>query len=241
MDRRVLVYGGCGALGRTVVDRFIEVGCQVISIDLSVNEQANCNVVIDKSNLEDCNKQHEAIMNKLAELLEGDKKLDGIFCVAGGWAGGNAASKDYIKNCDMMWKQSVWSSIIAGNIAAKHLKENGVLTLTGAAPALAGTPGMIGYGMAKAAVQHLTKSLACTKESGLPDGSCVACILPVTLDTPMNRKWMAKADFSTWTPLKFVAELFHTWSFEVGCRPDRSGSLVKIVTKDSVTSTSIAE
>jgi len=239
MTGRFLVYGGCGALGRTVVDHFKAEGCEVISVDLSVNEKANFNVVIDKSNLDDCSKQHEVIMNKVAEHLEGGKKLDGIFCVAGGWAGGNAASKDFIKSCDMMWKQSVWSSTIAGNIAANHLKENGVLTLTGAAPALSGTPGMIGYGMAKAAVQHLTKSLAGEK-SGLPGESCVACILPVTLDTPMNRKWMAKADFSTWTPLKFVAELFHAWSFKVGDRPT-SGSLVKIVTKDSVTSTSIAE
>lgn len=64
---------------------------------------------------------------------------------------------------------------------------------------------MIGYGLAKAAVHHLTKSLA-QKDSGLPDNASVLSILPVTLDTPMNRKWMPNADFSTWTPLEFVAE-----------------------------------
>lgn len=66
--------------------------------------------------------------------------------------------------------------------------------------------GMIGYGMAKAAVHQLTKSLA-TDGSGLPSGSLVASILPVTLDTPMNRKWMPKADTTTWTPLEFIAKL----------------------------------
>ena len=59
---------------------------------------------------------------------------------------------------------------------------------------------MVGYGMAKAAVHHLTKSLA-APGSGLPDSAVAAAILPVTLDTPMNRKWMAKADQSTWTSL----------------------------------------
>lgn len=59
--------------------------------------------------------------------------------------------------------------------------------------------------MAKAAVHQLTKSLA-GKDSGLPKDSLVVAILPVTLDTPMNRKWMPNADFSTWTPLSFVAE-----------------------------------
>ena len=40
-----------------------------------------------------------------------------------------------------MWKQSVWSSTIAGNLATKFLKPGGLLTLTGAAPATDGTPG----------------------------------------------------------------------------------------------------
>lgn len=123
-----------------------------------------------------------------------------------------------------MWKQSVWSSIIASSIAAKHLKEGGLLSLTGAKPALEGkfsllflalheynfplfigTPGMIGYGMAKAAVHQLVKSLAASG-GGLPNESTVLAILPVTLDTPMNRKWMPKADHSTWTSLEFVSE-----------------------------------
>lgn len=51
----------------------------------------------------------------------------------------------------------------------------------------------------------VTKSLA-DSSSGLPDDSLVVSILPITLDTPMNRKWMPKADFSTWTPLDFIAE-----------------------------------
>lgn len=67
------------------------------------------------------------------------------------------------------------------------------------------TAGMIEYGMAKAAVHQLTKSLA-ADNSGLPPNSLSVANLPVTLDTPMNRKWMPNADFSTWTPLEFVAE-----------------------------------
>lgn len=42
-----------------------------------------------------------------------------------------------------MWKQSVWSSAIAASIAAEYLKEGGFLSLTGAKPALEGTPGLL--------------------------------------------------------------------------------------------------
>lgn len=111
---------------------------------------------------------------------------------------------DLAKNADLMWRQSVWTSIISATVAAHHLKEGGLLALTGATPALQATPGMIGYGMAKAAVHQLVASLA-ADGSGLPSGALVLAILPVTLDTPMNRKWMPNADFSTWTPLTEVA------------------------------------
>lgn len=147
--------------------------------------------------------QETAILSELKTALNGGQ-LDAVICVAGGWAGGNA-KKDLAQNANLMWQQSVWSSSISATICANHLSEGGVLTLTGADPALKGTPGMIGYGMAKAAVHQLTKSLA-AKNSGLPENSLVVAILPITLDTPMNRKWMPKADFSTWTPMEYLAE-----------------------------------
>lgn len=130
-----------------------------------------------------------------------------------------------------MWKQSVWSSTISATIGSKFLKPGGVLTLTGADAALKGTPGMIGYGLAKAAVHQLTKSLA-EEKSGLPENSLVVSILPITLDTPMNRKWMPKADFSTWTSLDFIAEYVDARIFfkESMLRPvGLRGSLYKII------------
>jgi dihydropteridine reductase len=65
--------------------------------------------------------------------------------ILGGWAGGGADSSDFIKNCDLMWKQSVWSSAISAAVAASHLKAGGCLVLPGAKAGLEGTPGMIGY------------------------------------------------------------------------------------------------
>lgn len=64
---------------------------------------------------------------------------------------------------------------------------------------------MIGYGMAKAAVHQLVKSLAADKSGVSPDATVLA-ILPNTLDTPNNRKFMPAADTSKWTPLDVVAK-----------------------------------
>lgn len=195
---------------------------------MAENDKADANIVVEKDG--DFVAQETQILSGVSAALKGEK-LDAVVCVAGGWAGGNA-EKDLAKNTDLMIKQSVWTSVISATVAANHLKESGVLVLTGAKPALGPTSGMIGYGMAKAAVHQLTKSLA-QKGSGLPAGSLAVAILPITLDTPMNRKWMPNGDVSTWTPLEFVAELFLKWT--KGSDRPVNGSLVQLITKDSKT------
>lgn len=157
--------------------------------------------------------------------------MSAIICVAGGWAGGNSKSDDLVKNTDSMLKQSVWPSIISTRLAGVHLCEDGLVVLTGAKPALEGTPNMIGYGLAKAATHQLVKSLA-AKGSGLPSTSVSLAILPITLDTPMNRKWMPDANFAEWTPLHFVTGLFEKW-IKNQERP-KSGSLVILDGEDAI-------
>ncbi|XP_054855869.1 dihydropteridine reductase [Eublepharis macularius] len=221
---RVLVYGGRGALGGRCVRAFRAKDWWVASIDLAENDEASANIVVKTS--DSFLEQADQVTEDVGKLL-GDKKVDAILCVAGGWAGGSAKAKSLYKNSDLMWKQSVWTSTISSHLATKHLKEGGLLTLTGAKAALAGTPGMIGYGMAKGAVHQLCQSLA-GANSGLPPGSAAVAILPVTLDTPMNRKSMPDADFSSWTPLDFIAETFHDWV--TGKNRPGSGSLIQVVT-----------
>lgn len=130
-----------------------------------------------------------------------------------------------------MLKQSVWPSIISTRLAGLHLSEDGLIVLTGAKPALEGTPNMMGYGLAKAACHQLVKSMS-AKGSGLSSTSAALAILPITLDTPMNRKWMPDADHSEWTPLEFVTNLFVKW-IKNQERP-KSGSLVIVDGEDTI-------
>ncbi|CAH2235361.1 dihydropteridine reductase [Pararge aegeria] len=225
---RIVVYGGRGALGAACVNHFKKANYWVASVDLNPNDSADVNITVPKD--ASWVQQEEYVVNELGAALQG-QKVNAVICVAGGWAGGNAA-KDLSKQAELMWRQSVWSSTIAATVAAKYLSPGGLIALTGAKAALEGTPGMIGYGLAKGAVHQLTQSLG-SKDSGLPENSLAVAILPVTLDTEMNRKWMPKADFGSWTPLTFVAELFGKWL--KGEERPPSGSLVALVTKDNIT------
>lgn len=233
MSQRVIVYGGKGALGSAAVSAFKKLQWWVLSIDLErsgSHPEADCKILIKDQNLDTLLAQEKQVLEETKTAL-GDNKVDAIICVAGGWAGGNATSEDLVKNTDMMLKQSVWPSIITTRIAGLHLNDDGLVILTGAKPALEGTPTMMGYGLAKAATHQLVKSMA-AKGSGLPSTSATLAILPITLDTPMNRKWMPNADHSEWTPLEFVTSLFEKWIRNQE-RP-KSGSLVILDGQDAI-------
>eukprot|EP00127_Corallochytrium_limacisporum_P006516 Clim_evm47s229 gene=Clim_evmTU47s229 len=226
----VVVYGGKGALGGQCVSAFKASGLNVISIDFKPNEEAVGNIVLKFE--QSFEEQEQAVLSGLKEAL-GDKKLSAVVCVAGGWAGGNAASDELVKNTDLMIKQSVWTSIISARVSSQFLEENGLLVLTGAVPALKGTSFMLGYGLAKAAVHQLVQGLA-QDDSGMPKGATTIAILPTTLSTPMNLKFMPDADHSKWTSLEEVASGLLKRITEPTSR-EANGSLVQILTADGQT------
>jgi len=231
MPGKVIVYGGRGGLGVVVVSTFRQAGYEVLSVDIVANTEAEHNVLVSLDTT--WPGQEEQVCRGVEAALAGSK-VEAVINVAGGWAGGNTADAEWVKNADLMWKQSVWSSAISATLASKFLVTGGLLVLPGAQPATGATPGMMGYGMAKAAVHQLVASLA-APGSGLPEESCVAAILPVTLDTPMNRKFMPGADTSTWTPLAEVGRLLLAWT--EGRERFQSGSLVSLVTRGGRTRT----
>lgn len=215
------VIGGSGALGKQLITKLLENGFKVISVDLSTNSQATESVVLkspvsEPENLENASKAAKA-----------HGPFDAVFCVAGGWQGGNAVSDAFIRSSISMWQMNVLSATLAASLCGS-LHPTGLLVFTSAKASLSATSGMLGYGMAKSATNHLITSLA-SSGSGLPETCTVLGVLPVTLDTEANRSAMPKADFSTWTPLAVLAEKMCEWAKNKDNRP-KSGSLVAVET-----------
>ncbi|CDW56374.1 Seryl-tRNA synthetase [Trichuris trichiura] len=226
---RIIIYGGTGALGSHLVQFFSQKKWWTCSIGKKKNDLASCNVLVEDT--EEFVKQADAVVSEVRNAVNGSK-VDAILCVAGGWVGGNASGKNFFNSCSTVWKQSVWTSAIAAHLGSLFLKDDGLLVLTGAFGALNATPGMVAYGMAKAAVHQMTKSLG-EQKSGLPPEASAVCILPEVLDTPANRSAMPKAKFSNWTPLDFVASTLYKWIGSPSERP-HSGSLMHFKTQDAL-------
>lgn len=221
---RALVMGCNGVLGRALTGSLRQRGWHIIGAD----------VMWPKAETE----VHEVLKmdtgasgwdRSVANMVETLPELDLVVNVAGGWAGGDIADSETLQTVDEMWKMNVMSSVAAAHIGANRVTPDGLVVLTGALGAMDETPGMISYGVAKAAVHHLVISYG----DGLPNGADICAILPGIIDTPNNRSNMPDMSTDDWTPPEVIADEVCNWAEDEG-RPS-SGALVQIHTHRSKT------
>lgn len=108
-----LVFGGCGALGKAVVQQLNKEGFKAISIDLLNNADAYNNILVRPS--WSLHEQSTVIRDGLADILgkaplrfymcrcsgtmipSGKAKVSNVFCAAGGWKGGSIRDSDFLQ------------------------------------------------------------------------------------------------------------------------------------------------
>jgi len=227
-----LVWGGAGALGQEVISQLKKDGRHVFSVDLRANSQADESFVIKSDG------SKEDAQSALDAAKKASNGYDVVVCVAGGFEMGPFNSPDIFAQLEKMYAFNVRSSFAAGWVASHTLNEGGLLILTGAFGTYnKPTPYLSAYGAAKAATHHLTTSLAAST-SDFKSAVSVVCMLPVMLDTPMNRSGSpAGTSFDDWTPLSHVAQLVSEWT--AGKDRPANGSFVKVNTKAGVTTTEL--
>ena len=202
MMKKVLIVGGNGQLGKAMVTCFNS-DYQTFSLDLSVNPTSTHNLLLDQNWLQDSEEYLSSVNSSLSE-----HQLDSIVCVAGGWAGGNITSPSLMSDMQSQFNINTMSSVLAGQLAARHLKPNGLLVLTGAAlPFLEPTPDMLAYSLSKAATHSLAANLASTLLN-----TTVVTLLPGVIDTESNRINMSEADKSSWVTTNSLSGLVKMWA-----------------------------
>lgn len=203
--KKILVIGGNGALGKSVVSKFKAAPkWNVMNIDFNSNENADSNYLL-KSNLD----TDEVIEIKNQQFLS-ESKIDCIVNVAGGWQGGSLENDNIIESVDNMMKMNLYSSVLAAALAKTCFNDKALLVLTGAQVVKDQmSPFMLGYHLSKQSSHHLADLLKQSKE--LPEGTKVVTILPNVIDTPANRQNMPDSDFSKWTKPEAIADLIKMW------------------------------
>jgi dihydropteridine reductase len=224
-SKSVLIYGGIGGLGQVLVKYFKEHEYHVISVDFRSSPLAQESYEIKTGAKED-------VLAVVAGLKSKNMLVDAVICAAGGFAMEFIDQDNVFDNMERMYSFNIRSSVAAAHVASHTLKPGGLLAFFGASGALQATPAFLAYGISKAGVHHLVKTLA-DDNSHLPKNTTTLALLPITLDTPQNRKDMPNANFDNWTPLETVAQILYDWS-EGKNRP-ASGSMIQLKTENKQT------
>lgn len=192
--RRIAITGAMGALGRGVVNSALEQGAKVIAIDYAPADSS-----LEQDNLVQLGgvdlTNPEAAQKAFAEAAASFGGLDGLVNIAGGFTWEMFAGSS-IESWDKMYNINVRTAVISCQSALPFLSEGNQASIVNisANSALKSETGVAAYTASKAAVAKLTESLADEYKGKVR----VNAVLPSIIDTPINRKDMPDADYSTW-------------------------------------------
>lgn len=200
MASNIIVAGGDGALGRTVVSELAARGHAVAVVDFAPSPDASvAKLALGGVDLADETAVREAYDRVATEL----GSVEGLVNVAGGfvWELFEGGSLD---QWDRMYRMNVRTTATSCRAALPHLLlARGSIVNIGAAGAANAAAGMAPYAASKAGVMALTESLA---DELRGKGVRVNALLPTIMDTPTNRADMPDADPATWVQPRDAAK-----------------------------------
>jgi NAD(P)-dependent dehydrogenase (short-subunit alcohol dehydrogenase family) len=204
----IVITGGFGALGRSVVEAAVAEGRDVAALDVApappeslvqaVGSKALLLPSVDLLSL-------EGARRALADVAARFGRIDAIVNLAGGFVS-ESIEDGAVETWDKMFDLNLKTALNACKAALPYLtdSEAGRIVNVGAGPALRAGAGLGAYAASKAGVLRLTESLA---EELKPKGITVNAVLPSIIDTPANRASMPKADFSRWVAPRDLASV----------------------------------
>ncbi len=207
--RSVVATGGSGALGRSVVRRFLEAGDRVVvpwivkaEREALAGEHASAlrtgRLVLIEADVAD-----EAGARAAVEAA-GD--LEVLINGVGGFEGGAPVQDTDLAVWDRMWRINLRSAVAMSRAALPLMLRcgRGAILNVASQAAFDGPAGLAAYSASKAALVTFTRTLQHEVGSA---GLRVNAVVPTTIDTPANRAAMPDADFSSWTPPERIASV----------------------------------
>ena len=206
MSRNVVISGASGNLGKAAVEKFSKAGYSVIALvspGKSLDFEAP-SVEAMEADLMDEKSSEDAVKRIISKY----KTIDAALLLVGGFAMGDVFATDKASLLKMYSLNFETAYLVARPVFSQMTKQSngGRIVFIGARPALNAKDGraMLAYSLSKSLIFKLSEYL---NAEGVDKNVVTSVVVPSTLDTPVNRKAMPKADFSSWVTAEAVAEI----------------------------------
>ena len=209
--RSVVVTGGTGNLGAAVAAAYLAAHAHVCVLvrDAAKGEALRASLAGQAGTSDDprlllvpADPADPAAMAALVDqVMRAWGRLDILANLAGRFA---VAAPNDVDAAQALWYANVRTALVATEACLRPMRARGRgrIVSVAASAALRGGRTAAGYAMSKSAVVRWTESLAAEVKG---EGITVNCVLPGTIDHPVNRAAMPKADPTTWASPAEVA------------------------------------
>lgn len=222
-----LVTGANGGLGTYVTQGLLDAGATVVGVSRKIQQSdfTSPNFTALPAEIS------TAVGAKMAVdgLVSRFGKLDILIHTVGGFAGGQSIAETDDATFQRMFDMNLNSAfyLLRAAIPVMRKTANGRIVAIGSRAALEPGLGVGAYSASKAALVSLIRTVALENKDA---GITANVILPGTMDTPTNRKFMPNADFSKWVRPASVASLIAWLVGEAG--KDVNGAVIPVYGSD---------
>jgi NAD(P)-dependent dehydrogenase (short-subunit alcohol dehydrogenase family) len=208
-----VITGATGNLGAAVVRAYLTRGTHVAAAvrDAAKGEALRTSLADVASDEGDprllvieADPADASAMDALVErVLRAWGRLDILHILAGTFKGGSALDTGLMRE---LWDSNVLTAVTAGAACLRPMRARGYgrIVSVSAIGALKGSRNSAAYAMSKSALVRWTESLAAEVKG---EGITVNAVLPTTIDHPVNRAQMPKADPKLWPSPEEVASV----------------------------------
>src|SRR6266446_6093126 len=223
----VLVTGANGGLGTYVTQAFLDAGATVVGTSRKIQQSDfnNPNFTAIAAEIS----TREGAKGLVDQVVARFGKLDVLAHTVGGFAGGQSIADTDNATFQRMFDLNLNCVFHILRATVPPLRQTGAgrIIAIGSRAALEPGAGVGAYSASKAAMVSLIRTVALeNKDAGLTAN----VILPGTMDTPTNRKFMPDADFSKWVQPNDVANLV-LW-LAGGAGKDVNGAVIPVYGSD---------
>jgi NAD(P)-dependent dehydrogenase (short-subunit alcohol dehydrogenase family) len=218
-----LVTGANGGLGSHVTHAFLDEGATVVGLSPSI-EQSDFDSPAFLAWPAKIS-SGEAAQKSIDGIIARFGKLDILAHLVGGFAGGNSIAQTDDSTLERMLDVNLHSAFYVLRAAIPYMRKagSGRIIAVGSRAAEDPGPGVGAYSASKAALVSLIRTIAAENKDA---GMTANIVLPGTMDTPANRRDMAKADFASWVQPRSVASVIAWLAGEGG--KDVNGSVIPV-------------
>jgi NAD(P)-dependent dehydrogenase (short-subunit alcohol dehydrogenase family) len=222
-----LVTGANGGLGTYVTQALLDAGATVVGLSRKIRQSDFTSpsftaLPAEISTVAGAKSAVDAIVARFG-------RLDILIHTVGGFAGGQSIAETDDATFQRMFDMNLNSAfyLLRAAIPVMRQTANGRIVAIGSRAALEPGAGVGAYSASKAALVSLIRTVAVENKDA---GITANVILPGTMDTPTNRKFMPNADFSKWVRPASVASLIVWLVGDAG--KDVNGAVIPVYGSD---------